>query len=107
MAKRKIGLICSLTYYEMKLVVAVFSRIILDNELKGAYTKKRIHDLIYKFIDMLTKQKHLKCQRIKMISKHLKDIKKLLKAYHKKFDCFGKPIKKETKKRKKRKNGSR
>ena len=40
-----------------------------------------------------------------MISKHLKDIKKLLKAYHKKFDCFGKPIKKETKKRKKRKNG--
>ena len=42
-----------------------------------------------------------------MISKHLKDIKKLLKAYHKKFDCFGKPIKKETKKRKKRKNGSR
>ena len=36
-----------------------------------------------------------------MISKHLKDIKKLLKAYHKKFDCFGKPVKKETKKRKK------
>ena len=26
----------------------------------------------------------------KMISKHLKDIKKLLKAYHKKYDCFGK-----------------
>ena len=24
-----------------------------------------------------------------MISKHLKDIKKLLKAYHKKFDAFG------------------
>ena len=61
MPKRKIGLICSLTYYEMKLVVAVFSRIILDNELKGAHTKKRIHDLIYKFNDMLTKQKHLKC----------------------------------------------
>ena len=42
-----------------------------------------------------------------MISKYLKDINKLLKAYHKKFDAFGKPIKKETKKRKKRKNGSR
>ena len=41
-----------------------------------------------------------------MISKHLKDIKKLLKAYHKKFDCFGKPIKKETKIRR-RKNGGR
>jgi hypothetical protein len=38
----------------------------------------------------------------KMISKHLKDIKKLLKAYHKKWDCFGKPIKKPTK-RKRRK----
>jgi hypothetical protein len=39
-----------------------------------------------------------------MISKHLKDIKKLLKAYHKKFDAFGNK-RKETKKRKKRKNG--
>ena len=38
-----------------------------------------------------------------MISKHLKDIKKLLKAYHKKFDAFGNR-RKETKKRK-RKNG--
>ena len=35
-----------------------------------------------------------------MISKHLKDIKKLLKAYHKKYDCFGKQIKKPTKKKK-------
>lgn len=40
-----------------------------------------------------------------MISKHLKDIKKLLKAYHKKFDCFGNK-RKETKKRR-RKNASR
>ncbi len=40
-----------------------------------------------------------------MISKHLKDIKKLLKAYHKKFDCFGNK-RKETKKRR-RKNGGR
>lgn len=42
-----------------------------------------------------------------MISKHLKDIKKLLKAYHKKYNWEGKPVKKETKKRKKRKNGNR
>ena len=37
-----------------------------------------------------------------MISKHLKDIKRLLKAYHKKWDCFGKPITKPPK-RKRRK----
>ena len=40
-----------------------------------------------------------------MISKHLKDIKKLLKAYHKKWDCFVNK-RKETKKRR-RKNGGR
>lgn len=34
-----------------------------------------------------------------MISKHLKDIKKLLKTYHKKFDCFGKLVKKPTKRK--------
>lgn len=38
-----------------------------------------------------------------MISKHLRDIKKLLKSYHKKFDCFGNR-RKQTKKRKKRIN---
>jgi len=32
----------------------------------------------------------------------MKDIKKLLKAYHKKWDCFGKLVKKPTK-RKRRK----
>ncbi len=32
-----------------------------------------------------------------MISKHLKDIKKLLKTYHKKYNWEGKPVKKETK----------
>ena len=42
-----------------------------------------------------------------MTSRYLTAIRKLLKSYHKKFDCFGKPVKKETKKRKKRKNGSR
>jgi hypothetical protein len=36
-----------------------------------------------------------------MISKHLKDIKKLLEAYHKKFDAFGNK-RKETKKRKRK-----
>jgi hypothetical protein len=35
----------------------------------------------------------------KMISKYLKDMKKLLKAYHKKWDCFGKPVKKSTKRK--------
>jgi hypothetical protein len=38
-----------------------------------------------------------------MISKHLKDIKKLLKAYHKKHNWEGKPVKKETKKKKEEK----
>ena len=42
----------------------------------------------------------------KMTSRYLKAIRKLLKSYHKKFDCFGKPVKKETKKRR-RKNGRR
>ena len=40
-----------------------------------------------------------------MITKHMKDIKKLLKAYHKKWDCFGKPIsKKKSKKRNRKKS---
>lgn len=34
-----------------------------------------------------------------MISKHLRDIKKLLKAYHKKYAWDGKPIKKTTKRK--------
>jgi hypothetical protein len=37
-----------------------------------------------------------------MISKHLKDIKKLLKAYHKKFDCFGKQRNKQIKRKRRR-----
>jgi hypothetical protein len=32
-----------------------------------------------------------------MISKHLKDIKKLLKAYHKKYTWEGKPLKNQPK----------
>jgi hypothetical protein len=38
----------------------------------------------------------------KMISKHLKDIKKLLKAYHKKYTWEGKPVKKPTKKKRRK-----
>ena len=41
-----------------------------------------------------------------MTSRYLKAIKKLLKAYHKKYDAFG-DKRKENKKRKKRKNASR
>ncbi len=37
-----------------------------------------------------------------MISKYLRDIKKLLKAYHKKYDAFGKQKNKPTKRKKKR-----
>lgn len=39
-----------------------------------------------------------------MISKHLKDIKKLLKAYHKKYDALGNQRKKPTKRKR---NGNR
>jgi len=34
-----------------------------------------------------------------MITKYMKDIKKLLKAYHKKWDCFGEPVKKKIKRK--------
>ena len=39
-----------------------------------------------------------------MISKHLKDIKKLLKAYHKKYNALGEQRKKPTKRKR---NGNR
>ena len=39
-----------------------------------------------------------------MISKYMRDIKKLLKAYHKKYDCFGKPTKKPTKRKRNARN---
>ena len=56
MAKREIGVICSMTYFEMKMMVAVLSRILLDNEIRGEHTKKRIFNLISKLNCMLTKQ---------------------------------------------------
>lgn len=56
MAKREVGVICSMSYFEMKMMVAVLSRILLDNEVRGENTKKRIFNLISKLNGMLTKQ---------------------------------------------------
>ena len=56
MARQDVGLICSMSYYEMKLMTAVLSRILLDNEVRGEHTKKRIYSLIGKLNNMLTKQ---------------------------------------------------
>jgi len=53
---RNTGVICSMSYYEMKLMTAVLSRILLDNEVRGEHTKKRITTLISKLNNMLTKQ---------------------------------------------------
>jgi len=56
MAKNDVGVICSMSYYEMKLMTAVLSRVLLDNETRGENTKKRITTLISKLNNMLTKQ---------------------------------------------------
>lgn len=40
---------------------------------------------------------------MEMTSRYLKAIKKLLKAYHRKYDAFGNQRKKPTKKKRKRK----
>ena len=56
MARNDVGVICSMSYYEMKLMTAVLSRVLLDNETKGENTKKRITTLISKLNNMLTKQ---------------------------------------------------
>ena len=45
-----------MSYYEMKMMTAVLSRILLDNEVRGEHTKKRIFNLISKLNGMLTKQ---------------------------------------------------
>ena len=45
-----------MSYYEMKMMTAVLSRILLDNEVRGDHTKKRIFNLISKLNGMLTKQ---------------------------------------------------
>jgi hypothetical protein len=56
MARKDVGVICSMSYYEMKLMTAVLSRVLLDNETRGENTKKRITTLISKLNNMLTKQ---------------------------------------------------
>ena len=56
MARQDVGVICSMSYYEMKLMTAVLSRILLDNEVRGEHTKKRIYSLIGKLNSMMTKQ---------------------------------------------------
>ena len=56
MARNNVGVICSMSYYEMKLMTAVLSRVLLDNETRGENTKKRITTLIGKLNNMLTKQ---------------------------------------------------
>ena len=54
--RKDTGVICSMSYYEMKMMTAVLSRILLDNEIRGEHTKKRIYSLIGKLNGMLTKQ---------------------------------------------------
>jgi hypothetical protein len=54
--KKNIGVICSMSYYEMKLMVNVLTDRLEDNEVMGINTKKSITNLIYRLNDMLTKQ---------------------------------------------------
>ena len=56
MQKKEIGVICSMSYYEMKLMTCALSRILLENEVRGINTKKSITTLISKLNNMLTKQ---------------------------------------------------
>jgi hypothetical protein len=56
MARKDVGVICSMSYYEMKLMTCALSRILLENEVRGINTKKSITTLISKLNNMLTKQ---------------------------------------------------
>ena len=56
MANREVGVICSMSFNEMRLLVGCMTKILLDNEVKGVNTKKRITNLIEKLNGMLTKQ---------------------------------------------------
>ena len=53
---RNTGVICSMSYFEMKMLVAVLSKVLLENEVRGENTKKRIYSLIGKLNNMMTKQ---------------------------------------------------
>jgi hypothetical protein len=35
MARKDVGVICSMSYYEMKLMTCALSRILLENEVRG------------------------------------------------------------------------
>lgn len=56
MDNRKVGVICSMSFNEMRLTVGCLTKILLDNEVKGINTKKRITNLIEKLNGMLIKQ---------------------------------------------------
>ena len=56
MANREIGVICSMSFNEMRLLVGCMTKILSDNEVKGINTKKRMTNLIEKLNGMLTKQ---------------------------------------------------
>ena len=56
MARQDVGVICSMSYFEMKMLVACLSKILLENEVRGENTKKRIFNLISKLNNMMTKQ---------------------------------------------------
>ena len=45
-----------MSFNEMRLLVGCMTKILLDNEVKGINTKKRITNLIDKLNGMLTKQ---------------------------------------------------
>jgi hypothetical protein len=45
-----------MSYFEMKMLVSVLSKVLLDNEVRGEHTKKRITNLISKLNNMITKQ---------------------------------------------------
>ena len=53
---RNTGVICSLSFFEMKMLVACLSKILLENEVRGEHTKKRITTLIGKLNNMMSKQ---------------------------------------------------
>ena len=59
MAKKGIGVICSMSFFEMKLMVNVLTDRLEDNETMGINTKKSITNLIYRLNDMLTKQNYV------------------------------------------------
>jgi len=56
MGRKNIGVICSMTYMEMKILVHVLTDKLEDNEVMGINTRKGIINLIYRLNNMLTKQ---------------------------------------------------